>query len=226
MPSNEKSTDASKNKGKGKAKTKGDGGPVKKVGNPGNFHGDRLAFLDGQLPICLATKGRGEVTVFFSKMFGLWWAKFPWYEGYGADGKPLRKVAGLLHLSEDWKRVMYSALTPFTISPNTQLTSRTALIQSSRSTGSSAAPAACAPFRLSLAPALLCFPARPTLRLCAPPVFSCCTPDYATQRAPLVFPLALPLRLALPLCPALPLRLASPRFAGEAEPGAERNKIK
>jgi hypothetical protein len=99
LASNEKASDASKNKGKGKAKTKGDGGTVKKVGNPGNFHGDRLAFLEGQLPIYLATKGRGEVTIFFSKIFGLWWAKFPWYEGYGADGKPLPKVAKVAGLT-------------------------------------------------------------------------------------------------------------------------------
>jgi hypothetical protein len=91
MASIEKSAGTSK--GKGRGKEKGDG-PVKKVGNPGNFRGERLAFLEGQLPIYLAKKGRVEVTDFFTKILGLWWAKFPWYEGYGPDGKPLRSVAG------------------------------------------------------------------------------------------------------------------------------------
>lgn len=90
MPSGQTS---SKGKGgaTGKGKGPGPGGPTKKVGNPGNFHGARLQFLEAQLPIYLSKKGRTEVTDFFQKMLGLWWAEFPWYEGYGVDGLPLPK---------------------------------------------------------------------------------------------------------------------------------------
>jgi hypothetical protein len=73
-----------------KGKNKGEGG--KKVGNPGNFHGARLDFLEAQLPIYLSKKGRGEVIDFFDKVLNLWWAKFPWYEGHGPDGNALPKA--------------------------------------------------------------------------------------------------------------------------------------
>ncbi|KAJ7871242.1 hypothetical protein B0H14DRAFT_3439694 [Mycena olivaceomarginata] len=76
---------------KGKNKTKKKGENTRKVGNPRNFHGVQLEFLEEQLPIYLSKKGRGEVTEYFGKMLGLWWAKFPWYEGYGLDGKLLLK---------------------------------------------------------------------------------------------------------------------------------------
>jgi hypothetical protein len=90
---------------KGKNKTKKKGENARKVGNPGNFHGARLEFLEEQLPIYLSKKGRGEVTEYFGKMLGLWWAKFPWYEGYGPDGKLLLKEkvvgsgSGSVHVS-------------------------------------------------------------------------------------------------------------------------------
>jgi hypothetical protein len=53
MASTEKPTAAEK----GKNKTKKKGESTRKVGNPGNFHGAPLAFLEAQLPICLSKKG-------------------------------------------------------------------------------------------------------------------------------------------------------------------------
>ncbi|KAJ6493368.1 hypothetical protein C8R45DRAFT_928132 [Mycena sanguinolenta] len=62
--------------------------PKKKVGNPGRFKGAQLEFLESQVPIYLAQK-RGDVTDYYKKFFPLWWAKFPWYQGYDRDGQPL-----------------------------------------------------------------------------------------------------------------------------------------
>ncbi|KAJ7759820.1 hypothetical protein B0H14DRAFT_2634347 [Mycena olivaceomarginata] len=89
MPSSEKSTVPAKMKAK---KKKGES--TKKVGNPGNFQGVRLAFLEAQLPIYLSKKGRGEVSEYFTKMLGLWWTTFPWYEGYRPDGTLVPKEKG------------------------------------------------------------------------------------------------------------------------------------
>ncbi|KAJ6511872.1 hypothetical protein C8R47DRAFT_1064586 [Mycena vitilis] len=80
-----------KSQQKRKAKGTADDSGGKRAGNPGNFHGARLAFLEEQLPIYMSKKGRGEVTDFFAKVLGLWLKQFPWYEGYGPDGKPLPK---------------------------------------------------------------------------------------------------------------------------------------
>jgi hypothetical protein len=74
--------------GKGKSKAPVDS---KKVGNPGNFQGARLAFLESQLPIYLSKKNREEVIDFFKKMLELWAEKFLWWEGYGMDGIALPK---------------------------------------------------------------------------------------------------------------------------------------
>jgi hypothetical protein len=90
MPSSEKSTVPAKIKAKKKKSES-----TKKVGNPGNFQGARLTFLEAQLPIYLSKKGCGEVSEYFTKMLGLWWTTFPWYEGYGPDGTPVPKEKGV-----------------------------------------------------------------------------------------------------------------------------------
>ncbi|KAJ7787469.1 hypothetical protein B0H14DRAFT_3505410 [Mycena olivaceomarginata] len=87
----EKISRAAAKPGKGK-KTTADKDSGKKAGNPGKFKGARLKFLETQLPLYLAQKGRNTVTEWYNNMFPLWWAQFPWYEGYGPDGKPLREA--------------------------------------------------------------------------------------------------------------------------------------
>ncbi|KAJ7693190.1 hypothetical protein B0H17DRAFT_1330545 [Mycena rosella] len=76
---------------KPKMKKKGgeDETSAEKIGNPGKFHGAKLKFLESQLPVYFASKGRGGITEYFEKLFGMWWALFPWYSGYGPDGHPL-----------------------------------------------------------------------------------------------------------------------------------------
>ncbi|KAJ7671037.1 hypothetical protein B0H17DRAFT_1245297 [Mycena rosella] len=85
-PPHEHESALAKAGGKAKQKKKNPTGLPRKAGNPGRFFGARLAFLKAQLPIYLATTGRGGVTAFYQKLFPLWWAAFPWYEGYAPDG--------------------------------------------------------------------------------------------------------------------------------------------
>ncbi|KAJ7649200.1 hypothetical protein B0H17DRAFT_1215414 [Mycena rosella] len=80
-PPRERESALTKAGGKVKQKKKNPTGLPRKDGNPGRFFGARLAFLEAQLPIYLATTGRGGVTAFYQKLFPLWWAAFPWYEG-------------------------------------------------------------------------------------------------------------------------------------------------
>ncbi|KAJ7720603.1 hypothetical protein B0H14DRAFT_3520900 [Mycena olivaceomarginata] len=74
--------------GKGKKST-ADQASGRKVGNPRKFKGERLKFLETQMPLYLAQKGHNSVTEWYKNMFPLWWVQFPWYKGYGPDGKPL-----------------------------------------------------------------------------------------------------------------------------------------
>ncbi|KAJ7895481.1 hypothetical protein B0H14DRAFT_3426085 [Mycena olivaceomarginata] len=98
-PSVSKASNAKTSKGgKGKSKIQGDG---KKVGNPGNFQGARLVFLESQLPIYLSKKNREEVIDFFKKTLELWGEKFPWWEGYGPDGNTLSKRQAVASLGDD-----------------------------------------------------------------------------------------------------------------------------
>jgi hypothetical protein len=101
-PSVSKASNAKPGKGgKAKSKAQPDG---KKVGNPGNFQGARLAFLESQLPIYLSKKNREEVIDFFKKTLELWAEKFPWWEGYAPDGNALPKRKQAVSLGDDGEK--------------------------------------------------------------------------------------------------------------------------
>ncbi|KAF7795563.1 hypothetical protein EIP86_006725 [Pleurotus ostreatoroseus] len=48
-------------------------------GNKGNFHGQRLAFLEQHLPQYYAAATRKHYTPFWDKLFADYWAAFPWH---------------------------------------------------------------------------------------------------------------------------------------------------
>ncbi|KAJ7429120.1 hypothetical protein B0H11DRAFT_1945837 [Mycena galericulata] len=53
---------------------------ARKRGNPGNFSGARLTFLEKAEADYLKTTGRGKISMFLSKFMYDWWAAFPWYQ--------------------------------------------------------------------------------------------------------------------------------------------------
>ncbi|KAJ7459141.1 hypothetical protein B0H11DRAFT_2242711 [Mycena galericulata] len=66
-----------------RAKASGETITAKKRGNPGNFRGRRLQFLQKAAPDYLKAsgKGRGGVPAFLATFLHGWWATFPWYSG-------------------------------------------------------------------------------------------------------------------------------------------------
>lgn len=52
-----------------------------KAGNQGNFHGERLAFMDEHFQGYRDVKGKGKIIMgeYWTALFPAYWAKFPWY---------------------------------------------------------------------------------------------------------------------------------------------------
>ncbi|KAJ7743540.1 hypothetical protein B0H14DRAFT_2637453 [Mycena olivaceomarginata] len=72
-------------------RTKDPSEPKKKRGNPGNFTGERLAFLVAAEAgyMAASTKGRGHIQPFVDAFMASFWKKFAWYEGRDVEGRPL-----------------------------------------------------------------------------------------------------------------------------------------
>ncbi|KAJ7920733.1 hypothetical protein B0H13DRAFT_1867233 [Mycena leptocephala] len=55
--------------------------PAKKQGNPGNFGGAQLCFLEAATDdyLTVSSQGRGHIQPFLSTFMASWWRTFPWY---------------------------------------------------------------------------------------------------------------------------------------------------
>ncbi|KAJ6592932.1 hypothetical protein B0H19DRAFT_1245728 [Mycena capillaripes] len=56
----------------------------RKRGNPGNFPGEQLSFLQEREGAYLAAQGRGQIATFLAGVMNQWWEKFPWYKDLDA----------------------------------------------------------------------------------------------------------------------------------------------
>jgi hypothetical protein len=80
--------------------------PAKKRGNPGNFGGARLRFLEAATDdySAASSRGRGHIQPFLATFMASWWKTFPWYTDLDPDdvlGSLTKVNLGMIETTQD-----------------------------------------------------------------------------------------------------------------------------
>jgi hypothetical protein len=66
--------------------------PQKKRGNRGDFHGKRLEFLESKVELFCEHSEKKTTRTWWDKLWGEWWAEFPWDVPLNQDPLPGAKA--------------------------------------------------------------------------------------------------------------------------------------